>query len=250
MSKNSRKLIIKYIVCALLLVLLFSPGLIGLNLSSPNILVKGFAIIFAVLIPAYLIWQTVAFIRSDKYVHVEAGKQDSLEQISAVLERYTTTDVVSSIAKSAVREIAAVQRKRSALENVIAGKFERNSMSYDRFMTAVNQAADTIEKNAASLANRLQSFDVVEYRHLATIMQTGSYRRDNIPDEIQHEQASLYQQQYSEMQSIITANEGLLLELDKFSNELAQLDASQLSGDNSAILDELKRLSEEARYYV
>ena len=243
------KLVVTYVAVAVVIVILYSPGLLALRPTDPGILRPGLAIICAVLLLALLIWRTWVTLKADKYEYLVAGQSDSSAKITNILSRYTSNSITGQAAKNGISELESAQRKRHNLENVIDSKFSKGSLSYEKFIGAVDAAVSTIEKNTALLANRMQAFDDVEYRQLAMQINSGRYKLDNIPDHIQEEKARIYAQQMNEMNSIINANESLLLELDKFSAELSQLDANEANENNESILDELKQLTQEAQYY-
>ena len=92
------------------------------------------------------------------------------------------------------------------------------------------------------MANRMQLFDSSDYLRLQ------NYKDDDIPDDIQEKQLELYEKNITMINNAIALNEQLLLKLDMLSMELASTIDSNDS--NTALLDEISKLTEEAKYYL
>lgn len=246
---NYLKLLAFDAAAAALIVILYSPGLLALRPNDPSILRAGFAIIFAVIIVVALIWVNYSALRTRKYEHLDTtGKADEYE-LSEVLKRYAAQPIVGQYAASALDEIAAAAKKKKSLYDIVSGKFEKHSLSWDKFIAVIDSAVQTIMKNAALLANRVQAFDAEEYRKMSALFESGAYKRDQIPDDVQEEKWRLLQKGLEDMRGVVGANERLLLELDKFSLELGSLESSSNEEANSYMLDEIRALVEETKYY-
>lgn len=234
---------------AILIVILYSPGLLALRPDDPSILRAGFSIIFGVVIAVALVWFNYNALRTRRYEHLDTSGGADEYDLAEVLKRYVHDPVVGQYASRALDEIEGMSKKKSSLYDIIAGKFEKGSLSWDKFTAVVDAAAQTVLKNTALLANRVQSFDVEEYRTMGSLIQTGGYKSDEIPDDIQEEKWQLLQRSLDDMRGVVAANERLLLELDKFSIELGQLESASNSEVNNNMLDEIRTLIDETKYY-
>ena len=244
------KLIAFDVAMAVLIVVLYSPGLLALSPADPGILRPGLAIVMAIFIAAALVWENVSVLRGrpNKVRQLDVSKPNAFAVANA-LERYSRADVVGQAASEGAAEIEAVQRKRDSLESIIESKFPKGSLTYGKFFSVVESATSTILKNCTMLANRIQAFDSVEYRELETKIRSEGYRSDNIPDEIQEEKWALYSKMTNDIDAIIAANEKLLLELDKYAVEIGQMDSGTAESESSAIIQEVKELIEQTKYY-
>ena len=245
------KLILFDIFMAILIVVLYSPGLVGLSPRNPGILRPGLAIICAIFIATAVIWVNMNALKkvSEKdfrQLDVERGTAD---QAIHVMEKYSKADLVGPIAQSAKAQLESAQTKQAALHSIIGRKFPKGSLSYDKFASAVDAAVATIVKNNLILANRIQTFDVKDYRRTEQLIASGSYRKDNVPDEIQEERAQVHASNKETLDAIVTANEKLLLELDKFSSEVGKMDVDDATGANDAMVQEIRELIEQTKYY-
>ena len=250
MEKKHIKLIVFDVAMAILIVILYSPGLLALSPFDPGIIRPGLAIVCGIFIIAALLYANISTLRKTKkdYHQLDVEKSSSAQALK-VMERYEKADVVGPVAATAKAEIESVEHKKDALLSVIENKFSKGSLTYDKFASVVEAAVSTVIKNTSILANRIQTFDTQDYRHIEMMLSTGSYKNDNIPDEIQEEKGRLYAKNMADMDAIIAANEKLLLELDRFAIEIGKLDTENTENVNTAMIEEVKQLIEETKYY-
>jgi hypothetical protein len=171
------------------------------------------------------------------------------DQAIQVMERYSKADLVGPVAQAAKMQLESVKVKQTALHSLIGRKFSEGSISYDKFASAVDAAVTTIVKNNLILANRIQTFDVKDYRRMEQLVANGMYLKDKVPNEIQEERFRMHEENKNAMDSIVTANERLLLELDRFSVEVGKMDTYETSEANAAMIEEIRKLIEQTKYY-
>lgn len=243
------KLIAFDVIMAVIIVVLYSPGLLNLRPTDPSILRAGLSIIFAVVIVVAIVWYNYDMLRGPKYEHLDTSGELDSGELSYVLGRYKSDPVVGSYASSALDELEQAARKKKSLYDIVSSKFEKHSLTWDKFVAVIDSAVQTVNKNTALLANRVQAFDVEDYTHMKRLMTSGDYVNDSIPDELQVEKWNLMQTNLGDMRNIVAANENLLLELDKFAVEISQLESSANSEENNRMIEEVRTLVEETKYY-
>ena len=217
-----------YVGIGVAAVIAYSPGLMALSPMDPSILRAGASLIAGVLMCAGLGVSTHMAMRDERrYVPLGTGAQSVDPQV-------VTRDGA---------------KKVETLRTLVFARFSQGSMTSERFMSAVQLSADTVARNCAVLANLMTGFDSRDYLQLRALMQGGAYRHDDIPDDIQLKKFDLYQEQLSTMGGIATANERLLLEMDRFSTTLATLDVAGEGKKEQALLDEMRQLTEQTKYY-
>lgn len=247
--KKYGKLIAFDAIMAVLIVVLYSPGLLNLRPTDPSILRAGLSIIFGVIILVAVVWYNLSALRQPRYEHLDTSGELDSGDLAVVLSRYKDTPVVGRYAADAISELEQINRKKKSLYDIISGKFEKGSMTWEKFIAVVDSAALTVNKNSALLANRVQAFDVEDYQRMERLMRTGSYRRDEIPDDLQEEKWGLLRSSMNDMRNVVAANEKLLLELDKFAVEIGGLESSENTEANNRMLEEVRTLVEETKYY-
>lgn len=212
-------------------------------------LVSALIIIVVVVAATILI---ILLIHKDdkKVVKAKAAlSEGDTEKLGMVLASYRGKYGIGSIAEIASRQVTNIEKKGPQLLHMIGEKFEKGSMSYDRFYGPVSNGIDTVRQNSLSLAHLLEGFDDQDFQKLAKLMETGEYRHDMIDDEIQKERYLIYQNSLSEMERIVSTNERMLLVLDRISVELSKLQTNQIDEEGSRILEEIEELSKTAKYY-
>ena len=239
--RKYKELIIVDLIVIIVAVILFAPFTLGWR----GVLA---AIVAMFMLTAFLIYN-VQFVERVKNRRQLDSDKGTMEQALKVMNRYAKADVVGPIASAAKSELEAATRKQEDLHAIIESKFVKNTITYDKFASVVDAAIATVTKNSLVLANRIQTFDARDYRHIEQALSSGSYRTDGIPDEIQENKGRIYAKAMEDMNAIVEANERLMLELDRFAAEISALDSADNAAENSAILEEVRQLIEETKFY-
>ena len=75
------------------------------------------------------------------------------------------------------------------------------------------------------------------------------FKRSTVPEDIRKEKRKVYEMSLNDMRGIVAANERLLVELERFSNELNSLETSANAEMNNRLIEEVTTLVEETKYY-
>jgi hypothetical protein len=252
--KKWRGTIIFDVAMIILIIILFGPAGAQLSPLSPNL----FAAILSVVAAAFIGYELVKVngralltARAEKRVaELEAGKDDvSADEVKRALSSFEKTSVVGPLAKQGIDELDRAETKRTALRESIGKKFQEGSLTYARFAEVVDAATGAIVHNSALLAKRIQGFDWQDYNKNARNTITGLFNRSTVPEDLRQEKRQFYEASLDDMRGIIAANEKLLIELDKFSFEMGQLEASETAETNDRLLQEVNELVEQTQYY-
>ena len=165
------------------------------------------------------------------------------EDVLPYLKSMGELPVVGSYADEASGQIETMERRHQRLYRVIESTFGETSLSAGKFCAVADSARSTLLRNCALLANRIQAFDVDAYRK--------SKRRLPGAGEstLANEQLAVYEDALSDMREVLEANERLLLEMGKLEMELSDLQGDDTREDNTKMLDEVKSLVEQTKYY-
>lgn len=240
--KRYLRLFALYIAIAVAVVLLYAPWGLALRPTDYSLLRAGLSIIGAIALAGTFGAGTYLALKDpDEHLLAPAEVVDE-DEVIPVLRDYVETPYVGGIAADVIEQVQSSDRKRRRLQKYIGQQFSEGSITWDRFAGLVDQAHHTIIRNAALVANNVQTFDREGYaKDLADLR-----RRDN---ELQRQQIAVYEQSLAHMREIIAANERMLLELGKLELELSKLDAGSTLESNEGTIDELTRLIEETKYY-
>ena len=249
--KNWRSVIVFDVLMVLLVILLYSPVQLALNPLDPNFFKAAISVIAGVLIAYEVIkvnGRAILTARANK--RISEGETDvSAEDVKRTLSEYEKTTVVGTYARHALAQLDSAEAKRTSLYDAITKKFQEGSLTYYKFAEVVDAAANAIIHNSSILARRIQAFDVEDYNRNARDTITGLFKRSTIPEEVRKEKRQVYEMSLNDMRGIVAANERLLVELDKFSIELGQLETNANAEVNTRLLEEVTTLVDETKYY-
>ena len=245
MNKNIR-LILTDCLYGLLILLIYSPGLLGLYPNDPSIIKAGISIIAGVLIFAGIIKTNIIDLRPQKLISTNKNMSTSecismLQHLNSRLFKHQIQDVTDQLERA--------EKYIRSFDDILAVKFSKGSMSYDKYASVIDTAIQAVIRNAALLASRIQMFDEEGYYKIRSLIDTGEYRKDDIDDSLQEQKDELYQANYRSIIDMVNLNEKILLQLDHLSSEISSLDSSTLEQDNNVILDEISTLIHDTQYY-
>ena len=244
--KKYARLLASYAVIAITAMVLYTPWLVGLTPWDPSILRAGLSVIFAILLTGAFGASTYGYLREPEYLLLEAADVNEIDDVLPQLRSYSDLPVVGSTASEAANQIETMDRRCARLYRVIEGKFGTESLSHDKFVAVVDAAMRTLLRNCALLCNRVQAFDVEGYRKLHRALPSV---RDLSNSPVDAERSALYEEALGDLREVLEANERLLLEMGKLEMELSDLESDDNRDDNNRMLDEVKELLEQTRYY-
>lgn len=186
-------------------------------------------------------------IRSYVYLDVDGGATP--ESIVKVMRDYEQERVVGPYAQDVVNTLRMAERRKKSLFSEIDSRFSPKSISWDHFAATANEALDTIVRNCALLANRVQAFDVEDYERSEQFYRTGGEMHNGKQNPAVIKRWELLRETKAQMDEIRAANDGLLLELDKLAAELVYISNNESTDQSARIAEEVSRLAEETKYY-
>lgn len=246
--KHLLQLLGSYILIAAVAVFLYAPWFMGLSPSDPSLLNAGLSIILGVVLAGCFVGSTVHTVHALQGPSVKllkAGEVNEVEDVRPILAALGRTEYVGDYARDALTQVESVDRKAARLEKAISEKFEAGSMTWEKFMSVVAAARQTVLKNAASLANKIQTFDTEGYSEARSSQPRSHYQSP----EFNQARLKLYEDAQNEMRDILTANERLLLELARLEDELADLEDAGNREANTRMIEEVQTLVDETKYY-
>lgn len=243
--KKPVKLICGNAAYAVVLICLYSPGLIGLSPFKENAVMAAASVAVAVMaIPGFIIINR-ALLRDTK-PEVKLLKRDEenvYEKVIQSLESYLENSAMRDIASSALSQVKRLEKSRDTAQNLIERRFENGTLSYTKFMSVVDNAANHLLDGYVMISNKMSIFDEEEYRNLFT----DAYKNDSIPDEVQEQKKKLYGDNIKTMQGILEKNEEILLGIDHLMVEISNKDFSEY--DVNSATAEIDNLIKQLNYY-
>ena len=190
-----------------------------------------------------------------EYEHQDVDDGATADSVMRVLKRYTNAKVVGQRARAGITALENMDRKTDAFYAILEKKFQKGSLSWEKFAVAADLTHDALLRNCAALANRVQVFDRAGYhsqqRELGHRSSTWRARQEGsaIVDPAAAEKQQVLQQGLDEMDALLAANDRLLTELDKLTFELGKLTDADSGADGERIVEEIRTLIDETKYY-
>lgn len=241
--KKYARLLASYAALAITGMVLYTPWLVGLTPSDPSILRAGLSVICGILLAGGFGASTYAYLHEPEYRLLESAEVNEADDVLPQLHGLSELAVVGPYAREAATQVETAQHRYGRLRRVIGTTFSEGSMSWDKFMAVVDAAERTLLRNCALLANRAQSFDAEGYRQMRRQLTKGSSGAAG------KEGLSIYEDALSDMSEVIEANERLLLEMGKLEMEISDMESDDNREDNTRMLDEVRELVEQTKYY-
>lgn len=243
MNKKYLKLIAIDIAIAIIVVILYSPGLIALRVTDESIFRAGMSILAGMGLTCVFFYVNIRMLRDPKPIHIAPDEVYDLDEARKILRSYMESRMFGSIAKTASGQLDRVQKCRNRINEIIGRKFTEGSMSWDKFQSIVANAEESAIKNVVAMSGRMSIFDEKEYERLKT------YKEDDIPDDIQEQQLKLYRDNYESTKAALALNEKILLKLDALAVGLSSFEINANEDRNNEILEEIEKLTNDAKYY-
>ncbi len=184
------------------------------------------------------------------YQHQDVDAGSTSDSIASVFRHNLNVKGVAPYARSGMAALSSAERKSANYRAVLDQKFQPGSITWQKFAGADEATQQAVVRNCAELANAIQLFDYEDFSRSERARRRATYRKDApVLQTTQIEKQSLFHTQMAEMQAICDRNDKLLLELDKLTAELQTLDDSGSSAKSDQLIEEVRTLAAETKYY-
>lgn len=236
------KLLLLNLSIVMIAILTYSPGFLYLRPSDESIFRAGMSIIVFLALAFAFCYGNLTLLKTKEKVTYTKENIKDMREAQSILSSYKNGEYFGEIATTAINQISRLETSTQRAKLEIGNKFERGSLSWQKYYGAVEEANSIALDNVISLANRIQFFNEDEYSRLK------KYKYDSIPDDIQSQQLDLYNANMKLIESAVAVNERLILGLDTLSIELSK--PGEIEEQNTNLLSDIKKLTDEVKYYV
>jgi hypothetical protein len=227
---------------ALLNVVIFSPGFVGLELGGGAL---SAAIGVTLLLASALVLLAGGYVWLLKPPTVLPPKQlIDPEDYEEALSRYRRVKVLEDDIRLAQEQIERMQKKTDTLRSVLAQRFDPEELSFKKFASVAGEVEKVFYLNVRSILNRLSVFDESELKRIQNPKQARFSR------ELLQEKTNVYNDYLGFVKSSLDTNEEILLKLDKLLLEISRLDSFE-AGDieQMACMQEIDTLIKQTKFY-
>ena len=250
----SVKRIIGILIAVLLDIFTFVLGITGtfVSLISGHFIAAG--IIFLIMLVLLVVFPLVAVLVtrekpieiSDKQASSYGNNRDedrylSLNEIKRIASRYQYGFFLGKTARAIINQTNLVGIKINEAKEAVNRRFEYSSITWDRYMSVVDSAADTAVNNLDMMARRISVLDEKEYASLANPLKNLSGNTDTSG------RLEFYQENKNNIDYRLSENEEMFNQLDKLAIELRRSADDHAKSD--AVVQDIEDITNQVKYY-
>ena len=218
------------IVIVILNIIIFSPGLIGINIDFINIFQTSIGI-------TIIIMSVIIFIMGNYKILIEEKddvnifKLDNYEDYIEALKDNSSKRIFSKYIDSLLDQIERINKKQEKIDDILLQKFNTSEISYTKFKKTISEVVDVFYLNIKSVIKKINIFDQEENEKVKK-----DIKRGKISGNIAEEKNDMYEEYITFVKDSVEDNEEILLKLDKVLLELSKfnsLDDGELENMNA-----------------
>ena len=222
-------------------IVLFSPGFLGLSITDASVIRAALSVTMGIMMPVGMViynYKTLSQKEEHKYI---GTNQYSVEEIRQELQHYLGSGLFGQVARSSLDQLDKWEKMQAGVNEILNRKFDKGSLTYQRFDTIAGSAQNTVMANMVNMLNRMRVIDDGVYARLL------NYKHDDIPDDIQIQQLELYNKNIAAVKEQRNQNERLIYKLDELRLELAASESVDAAGIKAYA--EIDTLIKQIEYY-
>ena len=94
---------------------------------------------------------------------MDENENHSYSELQNVLSSYTNGKYFGKIAKTVMEQLDRLNTSCKRTKEAINKRFDRSSLSYEKYYSIVDVAEKTANQNVVAMTNRMKFFDEEEY---------------------------------------------------------------------------------------
>lgn len=216
-------------------VIVFSDGLLGLKITSPNILEAAIALTILIVSIGLLIYGNykILFKKIDNSL-IDSSKLKRPKDWIEVLEYYTNQHETAKYTNLCIEQIEVLEKRLEQLDNTLKRHFSPGDLTYAEYSSVIEKSKDVFLNNLEKLLTHVNLISTQLGRKLSFESQSSKEEK--------------LQQNLSYIKAITDNNEEILNELYNLNFELGKLDSSD-DAENLETLEALKKLIHNVELY-
>jgi hypothetical protein len=225
-------------------IIMFSPGLIGLEMGGDSALATAFGSMIIFLSLAGIIWGNYKlFSGQGKVIPTSEIKttEDYIEALNIHKGKKTFEQAIALLQD----QIERITRKNKTIREILLQIFSASEISYKKFDGVIAEVEKIFYMNIRSVLNKLNAFDEDDYNFIRKKHEAGTFSRQFLEDKFK-----VYNEYIAFVKTAAEDNEQILLKLDKLLLEISGLnsiESGQLEQMDGMV--EIDNLIKQAKYY-
>lgn len=252
--KNVLKIILLNLGIALLNVILFSKGLVGLTFTG-GALTTAFAVTVVVMSLIAFGYGNYTLIFSEPKTppakFIKGTEFSSSKEYIDALGNLRGKNVFDEYIDTAVEQVYRMDDKSKAIDGILGQFFGSQETTFTKVRNTVDSAKAVFYDNVKKMTDRMSIFDYEDYKKL---VQKIHYSRNTngvrINSKAVGDQLKIYNEHISYVNGLVEMNESVLVKLDRLLFEISGLDGlDEKSFKNMAAIQEINDLIAQTKYY-
>lgn len=225
-------------------IVLFSPGLLNIEIGGTSILKTALGVtIITMSIIIFIIGNYSILMKEDNDINIY--KVVTSDDCIEALNENKYKKIFSSDIDILLEQIDRIENKVDTIEDILIQKFSISEMSYKKFNYVILDIKNLFYVNIKSIINKINIFDQKEYKKI-----NKRINNETNQNKILIEKINMYKEYITFVKNAIEDNEEILLRLDKVLLELSKfnsLDEGEL--ENMSAMDNIDDLISKIKLY-
>ena len=224
-------------------IIVFSPGLIGLELGASALAAaSGSTIIF-------LSWAGLFYgnykLLSEPENPIPVNQISTVEGYIGALNDQRDLKTFEKNIELLLDQIERLQKKNKTIRDILLQIFRASEIAYKKFDAVIAEVEKIFFMNIRSILNKLNAFDEDDYNFVRSRHEAGAFS-----EQFMEEKLKVYYEYIKFVNAATEDNEQILLKLDKLLLEISGLNSIE-SGEleQMAGMIEIDNLIKQAKYY-
>ncbi|GAB6264818.1 MAG: hypothetical protein STSR0001_02620 [Methanothrix sp.] len=225
-------------------IVVFSPGLLDVDLFGAGALEAAFGSAFLVFSGSGLVYGNYKLL-SEPEKAIPIGAKSTKEDYIEALNEHRGLKTFERNIDLLLDQIERLQKKNKTIRDILLQIFNASEISYQKFDAVIAEVENIFFKNIRSIINKLNAFDEEDYNFIKKQRNAGAFS-----EEIMEEKFKVYNEYIRFVKEATEDNEQILLKLDKLLLEISGLNCIE-SGEleQMAGMIEIDNLIKQAKYY-
>ena len=224
-------------------IIVFSPGLIGLELGASALAAaSGSTIIF--LSGAGLFYGNYKLL-SEPENPIPVNQISTVEGYIGALNDQRDLKTFEKNIELLLDQIERLQKKNKTIRDILLQIFRASEIAYKKFDAVIAEVEKIFFMNIRSILNKLNAFDEDDYNFVRSRQEAGAFS-----EQFMEEKLKVYYEYIKFVNAATEDNEQILLKLDRLLLEISGLNSIE-SGEleQMAGMIEIDNLIKQAKYY-
>jgi len=229
---------------ALLNIILFSPGLLGIQMGGASVFATALGATVILMSGVVFVSGNYKLLIQKEKIIQTSGIKTATDCIDALEQNYGKRTFSKDITHL-IEQIERFQKKKETIRDILLQKFSSEEMSYSKFQGVIMDTETLFFMNIKSILNKLNAFDEEDYNRIKSEHEQLKFSKAFIQTKM-----SLYNEYISFVKDSIETNEQILLKLDRLLLEISRLNSLEDGEiDSMSAMIEIEELINKTKFY-